>query len=79
MPGRHINDHQMRLYMKFRKASSAAAAAARASISVASAYRIEGDTRLPSQKQALRGRRRPDPLVAVFDSGSCRCWSRRRA
>ena len=54
--------------MKFRKASSAAAAAARASISVASAYRIEGDTRLPSQKQALRGRRRPDPLVAVFDS-----------
>ena len=68
MSGRHINDHQMRLYMKFRKTSSPAAAAARASISVASAYRIEGDTRLPSQKPALRGRRRPDPLVAVFDS-----------
>ena len=68
MPGRHINDHQMRLYMKYRKTSSLAAAAARASISMASAYRLEGETRLPSQKQTVRGRRRADPLAAVFDS-----------
>jgi hypothetical protein len=68
MPGRHINDHQMRLYMKYRKTSSVAAAAARASISLASAYRLEGDTRLPSQKSPVRGRRRPDPLACVFDS-----------
>ena len=68
MSGRHINDHQMRLYMKCRKTSTPTVSAAQASISVASAYRIEGDTRLPSQKQAMRGRRRPDPLVAVFDS-----------
>jgi hypothetical protein len=68
MPGRHINDHQMRLYMKYRKTSSVAAAAARASISPASAYRLEGDTRLPSQKPPVRGRRRPDPLAGVFDS-----------
>jgi transposase InsO family protein len=43
-------------------------AAARAAISVASAYRIESDPRLPSQKKPPRGRRRPDPLVEVFDA-----------
>ena len=42
-------------------------AAAKASISVASAYRIEKDPRLPSQKKAPRGRRRPDPLAGIFD------------
>ena len=68
MPGRHINDHQMRLYMKYRKTSTVAASAARASISMASAYRLEGDTRLPSQRQAIRGRRRADPLASVFES-----------
>ena len=41
---------------------------ARAAISVASAYRIEGARWLPSQKQAPRGRRRPDPLAEVFDA-----------
>jgi hypothetical protein len=35
---------------------------------LASAYRLEGDTRLPSQKPPVRGRRRPDPLACVFDS-----------
>jgi hypothetical protein len=68
MPGRHINDHQMRLYMKSRLTEQVAAAAARASISVATAYRIEGDARLPSQKAAPRGRRRPDPLADIFDA-----------
>ena len=32
------------------------------------AYRIEHDPRLPSQKKAPRGRRRPDPLADVWDS-----------
>ena len=41
MPGRHLTDQQMRLYMKFRKNDSAAVAASKASISVATAYRIE--------------------------------------
>ena len=68
MPGRHINDHQMRLYMKIRATSPAPAAAAGASISVASAYRIDSDPRLPSQKKPARGRRRPDPLVEFFDT-----------
>ena len=67
MPGRHINDHQMRLYMKSRLTEKKPAAAAQAAISLATAYRIENDPRLPSQKPLPRGRRRPDPLVNIFD------------
>ena len=67
MPGRHINDHQMRLYMKSRLTETTPAAAAQAAMSLATAYRIESDPRLPSQKIARRGRRRPDPLVDIFD------------
>jgi len=58
----------MRLYMKFRQNDSAAVAASKASISVATAYRIEKDSRLPSQKQAPRERRRPDPLADIFEA-----------
>ena len=43
-------------------------AAAKAGISTATAYRIEGDPRLPSQKQKPRERRRPDPLAAIWDT-----------
>ena len=68
MPGRHITDHQMRLYMKYRQTNTAAVAAARASISTATAYRIDKDPRLPSQKQTPRERRRPDPLADIFDA-----------
>jgi len=55
MPGRHINDHQMRLYMKSRLTETKPSQAA---ISLKTAYRIESDPRLPSQKSAPRGRRR---------------------
>jgi len=68
MPGRHINDHQMRLYMKSRLTENKPTAAAQAAISLKTAYRIERDPRLPSQKSAPRGRRRPDPLLAIFDA-----------
>jgi transposase InsO family protein len=68
VPGRHVTDHQMRLYMKLRQTHSTSAAAAKASISVATAYRIEKDPRLPSQKREPRGRRRPDPLADIFDA-----------
>ena len=68
MPGRHINDHQMRLYMKSRLTVKKPAAAAQAAISLRTAYRIENDPRLPSQTPRPRGRRRPDPLVAIFDA-----------
>jgi transposase InsO family protein len=68
MPGRHINDHQMRLYMKSRLTVKKPAAAAQAAISLRTAYRIENDPRLPSQTPRPRGRRRPDPLVAIFEA-----------
>jgi hypothetical protein len=67
LPGRHITDCQMRLYMNLRQAETARVAAAKAGFSAASAYRIDQDPRLPSQKQAPRSRRRPDPLAAVWE------------
>lgn len=54
--------------MKFRLTEGPPTAAARAGFSVATAYRIEQDRRLPSQKQAPRERRRPDPLAEIFDA-----------
>ena len=54
--------------MSFRQAETPTIAAAKAGFSAATAYRIEQDPRLPSQKKAPRVRRRPDPLAAVWDS-----------
>ena len=54
--------------MTNRNTHDTTVAAARAGFSAASGYRIEADTRLPSQKKAPRGRRRPDPLVDIWDS-----------
>ena len=68
MPGRHVTDHQMRLFMKFRQTNTTAVAAAKASISTATAYRIEKDSRRPSQRKVPRERRRPDPLAEIFDA-----------
>jgi hypothetical protein len=68
LPGRHINDCQMRLYMSFRQTETPTVAAAKAGFSAASAYRIEQDPRLPSQKKAPRGRRRLYPLAAVWEA-----------
>ena len=53
--------------MKYRQTNRPAAAAAKASISIATAYRIENDPRLPSQKKVPRTRRRPDPLGDIFE------------
>ena len=68
LPGRHITDCQMRLYMTLRHTEPPMLAAAKAGFSSATAYRIEQDPRPPSQKKTLRGRRRPDPLGGVWDS-----------
>ena len=68
MPGLHITDHQMRLYMSFRSSNDTPVAAAKAGFSTASGYRIDDDPRLPSQKKTPRGRRRPDPLAEVWDA-----------
>ena len=66
--------------MKFRQTNPTAAAAAKASISIATAYRIEKDPRLPSQRKAPRERRRPDPLGVIFSKPrSCRCCRLHRA
>lgn len=53
--------------MRFRRSDTPAAAAAKASFSTATAYRIENDPGRPSQKKTPRGRRRPDPLAGMFD------------
>jgi hypothetical protein len=58
----------MRLFMRFRQTHTTAVAAAKASISTATAYRIEKDTRPPSQRKVPRQRRRPDPLADIFDA-----------
>ena len=68
MTGRHINDCQMGLYMKFRRTDKAPLAAAKAGFSASSAYRIEHDPRMPSQKKVSRERRRPDPLGTVWEA-----------
>jgi transposase InsO family protein len=54
--------------MSFRQAETPTVAAAKAGFSAATAYRIEQDLRLPSKKKSPRGRRRQDPLAAVWDS-----------
>ena len=53
--------------MKSRQTNGPAVAAAKAGFSTATAYRIEADPRLPSQKQEKRGRRRPDPLAGIWE------------
>ncbi|MGN8021344.1 IS21 family transposase [Phyllobacterium sp. 22229] len=68
MPGRHVTDHQMRLFMKYRQAHSVEVAASKASISRATAYRLNKEVQLPSQGKVPRGRRRPDPLVLIFET-----------
>jgi hypothetical protein len=54
--------------MKLRLTKTLPAAAAQAGISVASAYRFGHDPRLASDKKAPRERRRPDPLVDIFEA-----------
>ena len=59
--------------MSFRHTEPPVIAAAKAGFSTATAYRIEEDPRLPSQKKAPRERRRRDPLGASGTARSCRC------
>ena len=54
--------------MKLRQTDAPAAAAAKASFSTSTAYRLEKDPRLPSHKKIPRGRRRPDPLGDMFEA-----------
>ena len=54
--------------MTFRQTDGPAVSAAKAAISTPTAYRFEQDHRLPSSRQQVRGRRRPDPLAEFFDA-----------
>lgn len=54
--------------MKYRQIDTPPVAAAKGSFSASTAYRIEKDPRLPSQKKGARDRRRPDPLADVFET-----------
>jgi len=45
VPGRHINDQQVRTYMRLRTDHTQATAAAKAGLSVATARRIDQDRR----------------------------------
>ena len=54
--------------MKIRLSKTLPVAAAQAAISVATVYRIQRDPRLPSDTKAPRERRRPDPLVDIFEA-----------
>ncbi len=54
--------------MSLRRTRTRQIAAARAGISSTTGSRLEADPRLPSQRQQVRTRRRPDPLAAVWDS-----------
>ena len=59
VPGRHLTDHHVRHYMSLCvPTTSRRWPPPKAAISTASAHRIESDPRLPSQKPAVRGRRR---------------------
>ena len=53
--------------MKFRRTDTPTAAAAKAGFSPATAYRLEANVQLPSQRKTARSRRRPDPLAGIFD------------
>ena len=54
--------------MKHRSTDPIPVAAARAGFSAATGYRMAQDPRPPSEKHTPRERRRPDPLVEVFDT-----------
>lgn len=53
--------------MQFRQTDGVAVAAAKASISSATGFRLARDPRMPSTKKGPRGRRRPDPLGDLFE------------
>ena len=75
MAGRHINDHQVRLFMTHRRNDPVALAAAKAGFSPATGYRVLQDARLRSQRQAPRGARGGLIRYQAFSKkSSCRCW-----
>ena len=65
VPGKHITDQQAKLYMNHRRTHTREAAAAKAGFSTSTGARLDADPRLPTQKRAPRGRRRPTLLLEM--------------
>ena len=53
--------------MHHRRTHTRQIAAARAGIGATTGARLDDDPRLPSQRQTPRGRRRPDPLLVIWE------------
>jgi hypothetical protein len=68
VPGRHVNDHQKRLFMRYRERHGVAVASVKAGLSTATGYRLEKERSASPPPKPPRGRRRPDPLIDIFDS-----------
>jgi hypothetical protein len=67
VPGKHLNDQQVRMYMDYRRSHSQETAAAKAGISERTARRIDGDPSLPSQRKQPRAyRTRANPFEGVW-------------
>jgi len=67
VPGKHLNDQQVRMYMDHRRSHSQETAAAKAGISERTARRIDGDPTLPSQRKQPRAyRTRANPFESVW-------------
>lgn len=66
MPGKPVNDQQVRLYMRERQFRTQKVAAARSGFSERTARRLEADPRPPSQRRPARGRTVPDPLADIW-------------
>lgn len=67
VPGRHIIDHQMRLYMKYRQTDTPQWPPPKRRSARQPPIRLRRIP-LPSQKKGARGSRRPDPLADVFEA-----------
>ena len=70
VPGRHVTDQQVRIYMEFRRQHTQVVAAAKAGVSERTARRIERVPRLPSQRPTGRKSRRQvaDALDGLWGS-----------
>lgn len=68
MPGKHINDQQVRLYMRLRADHSQVTAAAKSGLSIATGRRIEHTPPiLAAQKPRRSYRTRLDPLAGLWE------------
>jgi hypothetical protein len=51
MPGRHVTDQQMRLFMTHRQTHTVSVAAAKAGVSQATGYRLQANPTLPYRRR----------------------------